>query len=200
MDAGYTFVSHLQTAFNPGWFALLKHDPVHPPGPLRALNRRYAKDRLVFAAVRGDEPLAMVQVALRDEYPQRADELWDPEIETGPHKQAVFYSVFRLPWVQPLKGLAELLIIEAARQVLALHPSIERFATLSPIPSLSKRLPQTAGAGEVLQLLQGAGDPVARFHMNNGAKPVAVWPRADDSHQRQSESYGWMATYQYDVA
>jgi malonyl-CoA decarboxylase len=100
-------------------------------------------------------------------------------------------------------------------------PGIRTFATLSPIPGFRKWLAGTgrdlaAGKldGQMRRLLvplcahylvnekrgQEALDPVARFHLKNGARLDRINWLADTSATGGKQSAGLMANYVYDIA
>lgn len=192
-------INHLSDEFNQDWINLVLHDPVHPPDENKTVERRFASDRLVYFMLDSSVPVALIQVALYNEMPKSAREIWTDPVADGPYNFAVFYSVFKLPDLPPLKGLAESLIYAAARSIKSLHPEITRFVTLSPIPTLAKNLPEGVGMEEVWDYVSKVKDPVGRFHTNNGATPWTVWQGADLADNRKRESHGWMASYEYSV-
>jgi malonyl-CoA decarboxylase len=200
MEHLHTVINHLSQDFNVDWKSLVLHDPVHPPDEFKTVNRRFDTDRLVYFMLDNMSPVALIQVALYNEMPNSAREIWSDPIAQGPYNFAVFYSVFKLPDLPPLKGLAENLIYAAARSIKDLHPEITRFVTLSPIPTLAKQLPEGVSKDEVWDYVSKVRDPVGRFHTNNGAQPWTVWQGADLAENRKRESYGWMASYEYLVS
>lgn len=199
MESLHTVINHLSQNFDQHWRNLVLHDPVHPPDELKTVDRRFADDRLVYFMLDNMTPVALIQVALYNEMPKSAREIWTDSVSAGPYTFAVFYSVFKLPDLPPLKGLAENLIYAAARSVKNLYPEITRFVTLSPIPTLAKQLPEGVSKDEVWDYVSKVRDPVGRFHTNNGAQPWTVWQSADLAENRKRESYGWMASYEYAV-
>ena len=77
-------------------------------------------------------------------------------------------------------------------------PNINTFATLSPIPTLTNKFdiePEDIDA--VNDWLSQRKDPVARFHLRNGAKLHRVNRSADKSNLRMKQSHGIMVNYQY---
>ena len=96
-------------------------------------------------------------------------------------------------------------------------PQIKTFVTLSPIPGFVKWLretnqldnssnPQTLvplAAHYLLVAKHRTGqplDPVARFHLNNGALVEAVHADADISANGLAQSCGVMVNYRYDLS
>jgi malonyl-CoA decarboxylase len=49
----------------------------------------------------------------------------------------------------------------------------------------------------IMEFLQAQTDPVAKFHIRNGARILRVIPNADNSERRRTQSYGNMVNYQY---
>ena len=102
------------------------------------------------------------------------------------------------------------------------EPGLKTFVTLSPIPGLcrwmdtqrdaAQPLPDTAADAEALRrvaacyLLQAKAsdgqplDPVARFHLGNGAELHEIHAAADLSSKGQKQSHGAMVNYRYDPA
>lgn len=186
-----------QKEFNPTWLNALEQDPVQPITAQRNLQRRCeAIDRRVFAAVNNNNPLAFLQVALTKDPVNNIDELWQ-DIVYPPFNTAIFYSVFKITDDQDYAGIGQTLILHAAQYLKNTHPSLMRFVTMSPIPSLTKKFKQRPNQDDVLTFVQRKADAVARFHINNGAKVAQVWENADVSELRQQQSWGYMASYDY---
>lgn len=190
-------LSNLQPEFQTEWIEMLRADPVHPIDDKKCLLRRLGSDRIIYTMLDQGVPAAMLQVALRINAPLTAKELWDEKEQDGPFNYAVFYSVFRLPGADGIKGGVKDLIFGAADDLQQRFPELVKFITLSPIPNLRKNFKKKPGMEEVQQFIVDKRDPVARFHMSNGALPWAVRPGADFSKLRRSESWGWMASYDY---
>ena len=95
-------------------------------------------------------------------------------------------------------------------------PGLKTFVTLSPIPGLAGWVDeQGLGATVTQENLQALAahyllnakrsdgaplDPVARFHLGNGAMIHAVHATADTSESGQAQSYGAMVNYLYDLS
>ena len=116
-------------------------------------------------------------------------------------------------------SFGNLLIKQVVSVLQAEHPKLRSFATLSPIPGLRRWL-DTEGL-EFLPLFeasihhdelkplvakyltsgQGAKlkDPVARFHLGNGATLERINANADLSSRGQKESFGFMVNYLYEL-
>ena len=108
-------------------------------------------------------------------------------------------------------------VVDELRQEL---PQLDTFVTLSPIPTLNRWLATQEDAVDILagtatpeQLQAQAAkylleaktsrglpmDPVARFHLGNGAQIYAVHPEADLSDKGRKQSSGAMVNYHYDL-
>ena len=94
-------------------------------------------------------------------------------------------------------------------------PGLSTFVTLSPIPGLNRWLEtskyavddssqdQALAAHYLLEAKKTDGtpfDPVARFHLGNGAKVHAVHAMADTSDNGLKQSNGTMVNYLYDLS
>lgn len=190
-------ISNIQPEFDTAWIDLLKQDPVHPVSEKKDLLRRLGSDRIIYAMVVDGKPVAMLQVALQTSAPLTATELWKKKEQEGPYLYAVFYSVFRLAGTEDVKGGVSEIIFGAANDLHERFPDIAKFITLSPIPSLRKNHSKKPEFEQVQEYIVNKKDPVARFHMKNGATPWAVRPKADMSDLRKEESWGWMVSYDY---
>jgi malonyl-CoA decarboxylase len=143
-------------------------------------------------------------------------------------KAAVFYSISNCQ--QGLKGISfgNLLIKQVAKQLSVELPHLTHFVTLSPIPRLNAWLADQLGdayighvasavlegsapsedvramaARYLLDAKGGAGapfDPVARFHLGNGAEVFDIHANADSSDRGLAQSSGAMVNYLYDLA
>jgi malonyl-CoA decarboxylase len=189
-------ICNLQHEFDPTWIDLIKLDPVHPTDEKKSLMRRLGNDRLIYTLIIDGTPCAMLQVALKNKCPITANELWNKR-EDVDFNYAVFYSVFRLPGADNAKGSVKELIFGAAADLRKRYVGISKFITLSPIPSLRKNFKKNPDIKQVQEYIFAKKDPVARFHMMNGALPWAVRPKADSSKLRKEESWGWMISYDY---
>ena len=91
-------------------------------------------------------------------------------------------------------------------------PSAVKFFTMSPIPSLSRHMHSTvtitnpyemvAQRSRILakakEIIAAKQDPVARFHMGNGASLHRLnWMADSSSSLRMEQSYGLMCNYKY---
>lgn len=199
----------------------MKH--VHDWDDLR--RRLYPPDRRCFAyfhPAMPNEPPIFVEVALTMNVPNSIQHVLANDRDIRDTRVAVFYSISNCQ--AGLKGISfgNLLIkqvVDLLRQEL---PDLETFVTLSPIPRLNKWLETQEGAAErrvlageatdeeirdvaadyLLNAKMPSGepfDPVARFHLGNGAQIYALHPGADLSENGMRHSSGAMVNYQYDL-
>lgn len=149
-------------------------------------------------------------------------------LEEEDAKTAVFYSISNCQ--KGLSGISfgNLLIKQVATELSSAFPQLENFVTLSPIPGLNKWLatqledsehghiasailehraePQEIRAMAARYLLiakRGDGkpiDPVARFHLGNGAQVYDIHADADTSANGLAQSSGAMVNYHYDLS
>jgi hypothetical protein len=75
--------------------------------------------------------------------------------------------------------------------------------TISPIPSLAKAIARSPDKEILMESarkhIAERRDPVAKFHIGNGASLFRINWNADDSERRQAESFGMMANYDYNA-
>ena len=165
-----------------------------------------------------DEPLIFVMVALTDGLPATIAEVLDPTHDAMPAEAAttaVFYSISDC---QPgLRGvsLGNFLIKRVVDELSAALPGLEEFRTLSPITGLARWADEVGieepGSAEgrarlaaryLLAAPREDGqphDPVARFHLGNGATLDRILPDADPSETGRRRAFGVMASYRYDL-
>ena len=176
-----------------------------------------------------DEPIIFVEVAFVDEMPAEVAPILAQESAVGDPRRArcaVFYSITSC---QPgLRGISfgNFLIKQVASDLHAELPNLKLFATISPIPGLrawaekaAPGIPAVGDSGapaaehdrEVLESLAAwyltrewdnghASDPVARFHLGNGARLERIDWRADASTKGLAQSFGMMVNYVYDLS
>lgn len=206
---------------------LIEYDAVHQIAGWDDLRRRLAGDRRCYAFFHPalpEVPLIFVEVALTRGLATEIGPLIDPEREVGDPRAAdtaIFYSINSTQ--AGLRGISfgSFLIKQVVTELQAGLPRLRRFATLSPLPSFAAALRahgETALAGEaaphseagkrrlerlaLAYLLHArregrAADPVANFHLSNGARLERIDPDADLSeHGRQS--CGVMVNYLYE--
>ncbi|MBO6892564.1 MAG: malonyl-CoA decarboxylase [Roseibium sp.] len=202
---------------------IIAYEAVHEIASWDDLRRRLVPgDRRCFAffhPAMPDEPLIFVEVALTRDIPGSIQGLLTEEREpltADEAKTAVFYSISNCQ-----DGLASIsfgnsLIKQVAADLAAELPNLKTFVTLSPIPGLASWLEseeinaadadpkqiRTLAAHYLLSAKRGDGlplDPVARFHLGNGAQVHAVHADADVSPKGQAQSAGAMVNYLYDL-
>jgi malonyl-CoA decarboxylase len=206
---------------------LIEYDAVHAIAGWEDLRRRLAADRRCFAFFHPslpEVPLIFVEVALTRGLATTIGPLIDPERDVGDPQvadTAIFYSINSTQ--AGLRGISfgSFLIKQVVTELHSRLPRLRRFATLSPLPSFAGALrargqsalaDQPAPHGDPVRrelerlalayLLHGgrdgrAADPVANFHLSNGARLERINPDADLSeHGRQS--CGVMVNYLYE--
>ena len=202
---------------------IIAYEAVHAIDSWDDLRRRLEPtDRRCFAFFHPsmpDEPLIFVEVALNKGIPASVQRLLAQDRKARPEAEAdtaVFYSISNC---QP--GLASIsfgnsLIKQVVSDLAAELTGLKTFVTLSPIPGLTKWLAHENHAWDCDQprqmkalaadyLLNAKAqdglpvDPVARFHLGNGAIIHAVHADADISENGRSQSGGAMVNYLYDL-
>lgn len=167
-----------------------------------------------------DDPLIFVEVALTRELPSAIHQIIAEERETvdpGDASCAIFYSINNCR--TGLKGIpfGNYLIKRVVGLLQQELPQLNTFATLSPVPGFAKWLAKEQGAdasvpgahdlrvlgAKYLVDAKGKGDqpldPVARFHLGNGARLEAIHANADLSANGQRQAHGIMVNYVYDL-
>ncbi|MEM9844163.1 MAG: malonyl-CoA decarboxylase [Pseudomonadota bacterium] len=166
-----------------------------------------------------DEPLIFVEVALTKGTAGSIHELLSADrrtIDAEEADTAVFYSISNCQ--EGLAGISfgNSLIKQVAADLSLELPLLTQFVTLSPIPGLVKWLEmqghsaQDLAAEEALPLAaaylvkakRSDGmplDPVARFHLGNGALVHKLHTGADLSEKGRRQSGGIMVNYLYDL-
>ena len=203
---------------------IIAYEAVHSIDSWDALRLRLAPaDRRCFAffhPAMPDEPLIFVEIALTDHIPHSIQDILAddrPVLNDDAFTTATFYSISNCQ-----KGLAGIsfgnsLIKTVVRELSADMKAIKQFVTLSPIPGLAKWVASegidTDGLADDEKMpaltahylchakrLDGQpADPVARFHLNNGALIHAVHQHADTASLAQKQSFGMMVNYLYHV-
>ncbi|MGH1466522.1 MAG: malonyl-CoA decarboxylase [Cognatishimia sp.] len=202
---------------------IIAYEAVHAIGSWDDLRRRLEPaDRRCFAFFHPsmpDEPLIFVEVALTKGIPDSVQALLAEDRDAMPATAAdtaVFYSISNCQ-----SGLASIsfgnsLIKQVASDLSAELDGLDTFVTLSPIPGLTKWLKKqgvnwnvddpenvkSLAAHYLLNAKNKGGlplDPVARFHLGNGALVHAVHADADISDKGRGQSGGAMVNYLYDL-
>jgi malonyl-CoA decarboxylase len=202
---------------------LIAYEAVHEIQSWDDLRRRVAPpDRRCFAFFHPalpDDPLIFVQVALTQGIPGAIAPILAEERTPLPPAQAdtaVFYSISNCQ--AGLRGISfgNSLIKQVLEVLAAELPQLGTFVTLSPIPGLARWMeeegidapddPAALRALAARYLLEAKApdgqprDPVARFHLDNGAEVHALHAGADLSPRGRAQSHGAMVNYRYDPA
>jgi len=197
---------------------IVAYEAVHEIQDWDDLRRRlHPPDRRCFAffhPAMPDEPLIFVEVALTQEVPGSIQKVLAEDrapLQIEEARTAVFYSISNCQ--RGLAGISfgNLLIKQVASELAQALPQLTTFVTLSPIPGLRKwtegqdlpTLPfDELAAHYLLEAKRSDGlpaDPVARFHLGNGAAVLEVHADADASEKGDAQSYGVMVNYHYDL-
>ncbi|MEQ8292933.1 MAG: malonyl-CoA decarboxylase [Roseovarius sp.] len=202
---------------------IIAYEAVHAIDSWDDLRRRLEpSDRRCFAffhPAMPDEPLIFVEVALTKGVASSVQELLAEDREemgSDEADTAVFYSISNCQAGLASISFGNSLIKQVAADLSAELPGLKTFVTLSPIPGLVQWLgandmqPPLEDDEALRQLaasyLLGAKrpdglplDPVARFHLGNGAEVHAIHAGADTSEKGLRQSAGAMVNYLYDL-
>ena len=166
-----------------------------------------------------DEPLIFVEVALTKGIPGSIQALLaEDRAALNPEDcdTAVFYSISNCQAGLASISFGNSLIKQVAADLSTELDGLKTFVTLSPIPGLmrwhaAQDVPPPIDTPEALRATaahyllkaktEGAAplDPVARFHLGNGALVHAVHAGADTSDKGLAQSAGAMVNYLYDL-
>ncbi|MEZ5735862.1 MAG: malonyl-CoA decarboxylase [Novosphingobium sp.] len=203
---------------------IIRYEAVHEIDGWEDLRRRVEPvDRRCYGFFHPqmeDDPLIFVEVALTDDLPSGIGQIIAEKRKTiDPRKAscAIFYSISNCQ--NGLRGIpfGNYLIKRVVGLLQEELPQLKTFATLSPVPGFAKWLAKERGEGAktppAKQLRQLAAcylttarsssgqvlDPVARFHLGNGARLEAVHADADLSANGRRQSHGVMVNYVYNL-
>ncbi len=203
---------------------IIAYEAVHAIDSWDDLRRRLEpEDRRCFAffhPAMPDEPLIFVEVALTRGVPGSIQTLLAEErdkIAPQDADTAVFYSISNCQAGLASISFGNSLIKQVVADLAIELPQLDTFVTLSPIPGFMDwlraegRAHDPADAARMQQLAalyltaarrtNGAPrDPVARFHLGNGALVHKVHAGADLSDKGMAQSGGVMVNYLYDLA
>ena len=201
---------------------IIAYEAVHEIGSWDDLGRRLKpSDRRCFGFFHpsmADEPLIFVEVALTKGVPSSVQDLLADgreAIEAEDADTAVFYSISNCQAGLAGISFGNSLIKQVVSDLSKDLPGLTTFVTLSPIPGLNKWLSgaeledlkgqdnQALSAHYLLEGKRSDGmpfDPVARFHLGNGAMVHAVHADADTSKNGRKQSNGTMVNYLYDLS
>lgn len=189
--------------FHPDLLEYVKQDPVHDYTE-RPINLRTREDKNIFFLSINGGIVGVLCVAFTTSLPTNITAIFDTSdtsIQLKDATHAIFYSVFRTDVPTEVKNVGAELINTAAKWIQDNLPNVTNYVTMSPIPTLSKHFKEPPEQeDEIRQLLERGRDPVAKFHLSNGARVYRVIPNADSSKKRQEQSWGWMANYHYTSA
>lgn len=202
---------------------IIAYEAVHAIDSWDDLRRRLEPaDRRCFALFHPsmpDDPLIFVEVALTKGIPVSVQALLAEDRAAMPADRAdtaAFYSISNCQAGLASISFGNSLIKQVASDLSAELSGLKSFVTLSPIPGLTKWLtqagvtwntqePDTMQALAAHYLLNAKSgdelpfDPVARFHLGNGAIVHAVHADADISDKGRAQSGGTMVNYLYDL-
>ena len=201
---------------------IIAYEAVHAIDSWDDLRRRLQpSDRRCFGffhPAMPNEPLIFVEVALTKGIPNSIQTLLADgraPIEADEADTAVFYSISNCQAGLAGISFGNLLIKQVAADLSHHLSGLKTFVTLSPIPGLNNWLetqdnPALAAAPlknrAAHYLLEAKRedrmplDPVARFHLGNGAAVHAVHAGADTSENGMRQSGGAMVNYLYDLS
>ena len=201
---------------------IIAYEAVHEINSWDDLRARLApEDRRCFAffhPLMPNEPLIFVEVALNNNIPKTIDEIikidrnitHDQDINT-----AVFYSISNCQ--EGLSGISfgNFLIKNVAYKLKQENEGLEKFVTLSPAPgftrwlkkkSIDKNMDEDILLKQALIYLTDSdrddelpNDPVAKFHLGNGAILERINLDADLSEKGINQSKGVMVNYLYNL-
>ena len=201
---------------------IIEYEAVHEINSWDDLRARLAPDdRRCFAFFHPlipDEPLIFVEVALCTNTPESINEVIKIDREIVNYKDintAVFYSISNCQ--DGLSGISfgNFLIKQVANKLKQEVDTIEKFVTLSPVPGFvrwleskvkDQNIDDDSLTAEALLYLTVSeredklpNDPVARFHLGNGAILEKINLNADLSKKGILQSKGMMVNYLYNL-
>jgi malonyl-CoA decarboxylase len=208
---------------------IIEYEAVHEINSWDDLRARLApSDRQCFAFFHPlipEDPLIFVEVALTNKIPETIAEvirIERDEIENDQINTAVFYSISNCQ--NGLSGISfgNFLIKKVAHKLRQEIDGLDNFLTLSPLPGLMRWLENSAPLAyercknktiEDNDLIQKTikyltesnrndglpNDPVARFHLGNGAILKQININGDLSRKGLDQSNGVMVNYLYDL-
>jgi malonyl-CoA decarboxylase len=202
--------------------SLIKYEAVHEIRGWTDLRRRLAPDRRSFGFFHPalpDEPIIFVEVALTAGLATSIQDVIDAPtlaLEAEPANDAdtaIFYSITNCQ--TGLRGISfgSFLIKQVTERLAVEQPTLTTFSTLSPIPGFAAWLVENRPSIDTtddVQMVQSCAtylltvrrrglpqDPVARFHLRNGASVEQINWRGDTSAKGMAESHGLLVNYLY---
>jgi len=204
---------------------IMAHEAVHAIQGWPDLKNRLDSDRRLYGFFHPrmpDEPLIFVEVALTRGLAGNIQELLDEEAPVGdPDKAdtAIFYSINNAQAGLVGISFGNFLIKRVVDDLSREFPNLKTFATLSPIPGLRRWAAARSPNGgqpdlgykeqalrlvaQYLSEVNGSGraiDPVAHFHLTNGARVERIIWAADNSAKGLAQSAGMMVNYLYKLS
>ena len=198
---------------------LSEGEQVHPFDGPDDLADRLDRDRRCFVLEHPQlpgRPLNVVWVALWQGVAGDVSQILDrgaPTGDPGAADTAVFYSIWNVePGARGFPG-GRRLLEGAVASLRAELPALQTFVTLSPIPGFrawweerhpAQEPPEEALLAECARYLTSQTepgrplDPVARFHLRNGARLLGLHRHGDTSTRGMERSLGVMANYRYE--
>ena len=208
---------------------IIEYEAVHEINSWDDLRARLApSDRQCFAFFHPlipEDPLIFVEVALTNGIPESIESVIKidrDEIEYNKINTAVFYSISNCQ--DGLAGISfgNFLIKKVAHKLKQEISEIDKFVTLSPVPGLMRWMENHAPVtyencinkiNDDENLLKKTflyltesnrednlpNDPVARFHLGNGAILHKINLHGDQSKKGMAQSHGVMINYLYDL-
>ena len=201
---------------------IIAYEAVHEINSWDDLRARLAPDdRRCFAffhPLMPNEPLIFVEVALSNKIPNTINEIITIDRSVTPNQDintAVFYSISNCQ--EGLSGISfgNFLIKQVAHKLKQENDGLDKFVTLSPAPSFVRWLEENSinlDSDEDMLLKQALiyltasdredglpNDPVAKFHLGNGAILERINLNADLSSKGLMQSKGVMVNYLYNL-
>ncbi len=201
---------------------IIAYEAVHEINSWDDLRARLApEDRRCFAffhPLMPNEPLIFVEVALSNKIPNTINEIITIDRSVTLNQDintAVFYSISNCQ--EGLSGISfgNFLIKQVAHKLKQENDGLDKFVTLSPAPSFVRWLEENSinlDSDEDMLLKQALiylttsdredglpNDPVAKFHLGNGAILERINLNADLSSKGLMQSKGVMVNYLYNL-
>ena len=176
---------------------VLGQDPIHPH-----IGRQFrtTDNRTAFGCVIEDVIAVVSCVAFTKDIATTMNKI---AVESDSPDTAMFWTVYKTKEASQITELPTAVgakaLLQMVKHVKATMPHIVNYATLSPIPTLSTKFTDNMEDTAVTDWLSQRKDPVARFHLRNGAKLHQLNKNADNSNLRMKQSYGAMVNYLYHV-
>jgi len=176
---------------------VLGQDPIHPH-----IGRQFrtTDNRTAFGCVIEDVIAVVSCVAFTKDIANTMNKI---AVESDSPDTAMFWTVYKTKEASQISDLPTAVgakaLLEMVKHIKTTMPHIMNYATLSPIPTLSTKFTENMDDTAVKDWLSQRKDPVARFHLRNGAKLHQLNKNADNSNLRMKQSYGAMVNYVYSV-